>query len=292
MISKNIGNHMGWIPDLPDFRDYTTDKSDIGDILTKIGITESITNKTIPKKIDLRQYFSPIEDQGNIGSCTAHAGIGLLEYYEKKAFGNYIDASKLFLYKVTRNLLNLSGDTGAHLRSTMGAMVTVGVCPERYWPYNTDNYDKEPSALCYSLAGNYKTVQYVRLDPPGIKETDLLNKIKTYIAGSIPSIFGFTVYSSINQAHINGKIPYPSPKEHVTGGHAMVTVGYDDDVVITNSNNGISTKGAFIIRNSWGIKWGDHGYGYLPYDYIFKNLAKDWWILLKADWIYTGNFGF
>lgn len=286
----NNSYKMGWRPDKPDFRDYTIEHPTINPILTKIGISESVSSNSLPTSVDLRKWCSPIEDQGNLGSCTSQAGIGLLEYFERKAFGKYINGSRLFLYKVTRNLAGDKGDTGAEIRTTMGAMVTLGVCPEKYLPYNISKFDEEPSALCYALAENYKTVKYVRLDPPNITKTTLLNNIKTNIASYIPSIFGFTVYSSIQQADDTGKIPYPDSKENIEGGHAIVAVGYDDNLIITNENNNKSTKGALIIRNSWG-NWGDKGYGYLPYEYVLQELAIDWWTLLSADWIDTGQFG-
>jgi C1A family cysteine protease len=226
-----------------------------------------------------------------LGSCTANAGIGILEYYENKAFGRYVNGSRLFLYKATRNLVGETGDTGAEIRNTIGAMVTLGVCPEKYLPYDISKFDEEPSALCYALAEDYKTVQYVRLDGPNMDKPSLLYTIKANIAAGIPSIFGFTVYSSIAQASSTGKIPYPDQKENIEGGHAIDAVGYDDSLVITNANNGQSTTGAFIIRNSWGT-WGENGYGYLPYAYVLNELAIDWWILISAKWIDTGNFGF
>lgn len=280
---------MGWLPDYPDFRDYTVENENVKPLLDKVGALYPLS-ASLPSAIDLREWCPPIEDQGNIGSCTAHAGIGIVEYFERKSFGKHLDASRLFLYKVTRNLLCWTGDTGAFLRATMGAIVLFGVPPEEYWPYVTTNFDKEPSAFCYAFAQNYQAIKYARLDKPALPTDELLNKIKTYLAAGLPSMFGFTVYDSISQAADNGGIPYPCPKEKSIGGHAVVAVGYDDKMQIKNKDCKVTTKGALLIRNSWGVDWGDSGYGWLPYEYVLKGLAIDWWMLLKSEWIDTGVF--
>jgi len=287
---------MGWLRDLPDKRDLTLDveknkNKDIKDIVKGLGIAKPVSG--IPSTIDLSKYCSPIEDQMQLGSCTANAGVGMLEYFERRAFGKHIDASRLFLYKATRNLMQVTGDTGAYLRNTMGAMTIFGIPPEKYWPYTDKkpDFDKEPPAFCYSFGENYKAIQYIRLDPPNTQTKDLLASIKTNLAAGLPSMFGFTVYDSIWQAK-DGKIPYPCPKEKVEGGHAIMAVGYDDSLKIKNPGCDLETTGAFLIRNSWGAKWGNKGYGWLPYEYVLKGLAVDWWTLLKADWIETEQFGF
>lgn len=148
-----IKHGTGWLPDYPDFRDYTEETEQVKEILNPKGITGGADvrkGKTrgiaappsgarkdkarkLPVAVDLREWCSPVEDQRMLGSCTAHAGVGIIEYYERKAFGKHIDASRLFLYKVTRNLMKMKGDTGAYLRTTMGAMVLFGVPPEDYW---------------------------------------------------------------------------------------------------------------------------------------------------------------
>lgn len=280
---------MGWLPDYPDFRDYTEEHEDVNKILTPTGLIKAA--KSLPAAVDLRQWCSPIEDQGSIGSCTAHAGVGIVEYYEKKAFGKYIDASRLFLYKVTRNLSHWTGDTGAFLRTTMGALVFFGAPPEEYWPYKIADFDKEPTAFCYAFAQSYQAIKYYRHDPPGIAKDVLLNRIKKYLAAGHPSIFGFTVYSSLGQADNSGKIPYPCKGEKIEGGHAIVAVGYDDKIKIKNSGScGKETTGALLIRNSWGTGWGDGGYGWLPYEYVQKGLAEDFWSMLKKEWIDTEAF--
>ena len=295
---------MGWLPDYPDIRDVTFQSErvpsklqalgqpSVKQMLAKVGATTSAP-AALPTSVDLRPWCSPIEDQKTIGSCTAHAGVGLVEYFERRAFGKHLDASRLFLYKVTRNLLKWTGDTGAFLRSTMYALTLFGVPPEEYYPYNTADFDKEPSAFCYAFGQSYQAISYYRLDPPGTTRSNLLTQIKTYLANGLPSMFGFTVYSSISQANTNGgKIPYPTRGERVLGGHAIDAVGYDDNLKIKNTNvGGIETTGALLIRNSWGTGWGSAGYGWLPYKYVLDGLATDWWSLIKSEWIDTGQFG-
>jgi len=188
---------------------------------------------------DLRDWCSPVEDQESIGSCTANAGVGLVEYFERRAHGKHLDASRLFLYKVTRDLLHWTGDTGAFLRTTMEALALFGTPPEEYWPYIVANYDKDPSQFCFAFAQNYQAITYYRLDPQGISRPDLLARIKTNIAAGLPSMFGFTVYQSYSQSNGNGgKFPLPTRSERVVGGHAVDAVGYDDTLKIKNATPG------------------------------------------------------
>jgi C1A family cysteine protease len=285
-----IGKYgMGWIPDYPDLRDYTEKTEEIKSVLAPTGLLRA---KSLPASVDLREWCSAIEDQGRLGSCTAHAGVGIIEYYERKSFGRHIDASRLFLYKVTRNLMKMKGDTGAYLRTTMGAMVLFGVPPEDYWPYTNDEkrFDQEPPSFCYAFAQNYQTVKYFRHDPPGTKSEEILRKVKTYLAASHPAMFGFTVYNSIEQAGSTGRIPFPSLRERIEGGHAVAAVGYDDKMKIKNKYGKVETTGALLIRNSWGKEWGEEGYGWLPYEYVMQGLAEDFWSVLKKEWVDTGQF--
>jgi len=299
-----IKRGMGWLPDYPDFRDYTEETEEIKTILQSSRSAKSgkasakskkrsaITASKLLASVDLREWCSPIEDQGNLGSCTAQAGAGVIEYYERKAFGRHTEASRLFLYKATRNLMKAKGDTGGYLRTTIGAMVLFGVPPEEYWPYTDDEkkFDKEPNAFTYAFAANFQTIKYFRHDPPDKTPAKVLTQLKTYLAKGHPAMFGFTVYNSIDQAEETGRIPYPSKKERIEGGHGIVAVGYNDKIKIKNTHDDQETTGALLIRNSWGKSWGEDGYGWLPYDYVRKGLAEDFWSILKKEWIDTDAF--
>jgi C1A family cysteine protease len=294
---------MGWLPDYPDFRDLTIKAEEAPQRLKRLGREETIREMLGQMKMadsikvsdasfnKLLRHFSPVENQGPLGSCTANAGVGLVEYYERRAFGKHIDASRLFLYKATRNLLRWTGDTGAFIRTTMGAMVLFGVPPEEYWPYVIEDFDKEPSSFCYSYAKEYQTIQYFRLDPPGTLGKTLLDLVKGFITAGFPSMFGFTVFSSIRQARNDGKIPFPCLNERVLGGHAIIALGFNDEIEIENPICGAKTTGALLIRNSWGKRWGKEGYGWLPYKYVLGGLARDWWLLLRNEWVESGQFG-
>lgn len=291
---------MGWLPDYPDFRDYSAEQGgepppgedrSVPALLEALKVQSPGDPTSLPTSVDLRADFPPIENQGSLGSCTANAGVGILEYFERKAFGRYLDASRLFLYKATRNLLGWTGDTGAFLRTTMQAMVLFGSPPESYWPYRIQDFEKEPAAFHYSFGERFRALQYYRLDPPDTGADELLARIKTNIAGRLPPMFGFTVFSSYVQASEDGAIPFPRAGESMVGGHAVVAVGYDDSKTVQNQSGGPATTGALRIRNSWGTGWGDDGYGWLPYAYVTEGLAIDWWSLIKSAWVDTKVFG-
>jgi C1A family cysteine protease len=241
----------------------------------------------LPEFVDLSYWCSPVRNQEPLSSCTACSAIALVEYFQNRIYGEYTNASVLFLYKVTRQLMHRQGDVGASIRETMKAMVLFGIPPEEYWPYEPSKIDEEPSGFCYSYGQIYQTIKYFRLDTLGLPATDLLAQIKMTLVAGLPSMFGLTIYSSIYEEanYKKGYIPLPHSKDNVQGGHAVVAIGYDDSKIIGTS------VGALLIRNSWGTNWGEQGYGWLPYDYILKGLTSDWWSLIKAEWFETKNFG-
>ncbi|ERJ82885.1 papain family cysteine protease [Peptostreptococcaceae bacterium oral taxon 113 str. W5053] len=292
----------GWLPPLPDMRDYSNEHPVISKLSMKLGINglnKTEIESSLPGRVDLREWCSPVEDQLSLGSCTANAVVGMVEYFQKRAYGTHIEGSRLFVYKTARKLMLSTGDSGAWLRSAMGALVLFGVPDEKYFPYTLDGesvnpgWDSEPDAFLYSLATHYAAINYFCHDPMGKKTSkkDVLRNVKTYLAAGIPSVFGFFGFPSFESSDDPGSIPYPCKSEQAEWGHAVMAVGYDDDKVILNTKSNEETKGALMIRNSWGRTWGQEGYGWLPYDYILYGLAEDFWSILSMEWIDTEQFG-
>lgn len=299
-----VSNHgTGWIRDYPDFRDLEFSSDSVRPLLelalgsSAVELVEAhkLQRLKLPTSANLQEDFTPIEDQGKIECCTAHVVTSIAEYLCKKANNEQASYSRLFLYKVTKNLLKTKGNVGVFLRTTIGAVRLFGLPPEEYWPFDVAKHDEEPPAFCYAFASNYKALKYVRLDAPGIPPDELLKTIKLQLAAGFPLAFGTVLFDGpiahSNSTKTPGQIPFPHSKDQSKGGHAMVAVGYDDSIVIQNPKSEVATTGAIRIRNSWGTGWGEEGYGWLPYAYISSNLSVDWWALLSQDWVKTGEFG-
>ena len=256
-----------------------------------------------------RRLLPPIEDQGPVNSCSAHAVIGLVEYLVRAGGGEALDLSRLFLYKLSRMLDGSEGNTGTYLRSAFKALRLFGVPPEDYWPYAPELLDAEPQALQFAWAGNWKSTSYYRLDQDGFSGADTLNLMRLVLADRFPVAMGFSLFQSISQIGPDHVIPFPDGREGADrqlGSHAVLAVGYDDEVEVTSpcpvtppvsaparkgkkKSNGERTaalekqRGALIVRNSWGPEWADWGYAYLPYRYVLDRLVVDCWTVLKAD---------
>lgn len=292
-VGKALGT--GWLPPLPDLRDFTDAEPEIAKMAKMLGVSKKEKSLQAPDTVNLREWCSKVESQKSLGSCTANAAVGIVEYFQNRAYNKHMEGSRLFVYKATRDLMQVTGDTGGWLRNTMGALALCGVPDEKYWPY-TDakpDFDNEPTSFVYAIADNFEALKYFCHDPLGgnVSGSAVLESVKKYLAAGIPSMFGFWGFPSFESCDVKGGIPYPCPDEKAEWGHAIVAVGYDNKKKIKNTKCNKTTTGALIIRNSWGTEWGDKGYGWLPYDYVKDKLAMDFWSLLSMDWISTKQFG-
>jgi len=270
-MSRFTPRGMGWIPDLPDPRDYTLRHETVRRLLKFLKSTQQ---QNMPDEIDLRrddlgEYFTEPEDQGPINCSASFAALGLVEYFERRLRGRTFVGSKLFLYKVTRNLCqkhvekydcHSTGDTGADLRTTLKAIATIGVLPEEFWPYNAERFDEEPSPFAYRVAQPVAGLRYFRLDEPNCNGLETWERIISFIAAGFPIAFGFVVPTSMTT---DAKIPYRGDLESMRGGQAVVAVGF-------RKNHFGRGQHALLVRSSWGRQWGDNGTSWLPAIFVLR----------------------
>ena len=220
-------------------------------------------NENIPKKIDLRNKFPEVYDQGKIGSCTANSLCSIFEY---DSINNF-KGSRLFLYYNER-LINQETniDEGASITDGIYCLKKYGICSEKEWPYNITNLFIKPYDICYENAKNNFVIEAFYI------ENDIYT-IKYWLTKNEPISLGISIYSNFMNitASSTGNVDIPIETDEYLGGHAVIICGYDD----------ITKK--FTLRNSWGSHWGDNGYFYLPYDYITNDdLCSDLWIITKS----------
>ncbi len=249
-VTKPKLHSYGWTRDLPDQRDF------LYSAVKPISVA-------LPSQVDLRSGCSPVEDQGQLGSCTANAIVGALEFLELKDKLPYTDLSRLFIYYNERVIEHtVQSDSGAQSRDGIKSVAKQGVCSEAKWPYVISKFAVKPPAACYKEALQHLIVEYHRLTT--------VDDMRACLAEGYPFVFGFTVYESFESAQVakTGTVNMPRKNERVLGGHAVLAVGYNDQ------------QKRFSVRNSWGTGWGKQGYFTMPYAYLADpNLASDFWVV-------------
>jgi len=261
----------GWVRDTPDSRDHAY-------------AAPISTMAALPAHYDLRNEFMPdVYDQGSLGSCTANAIAGAVQYVRRKYPQTEPDfmPSRLFIYYNERAIEHtVPLDNGAQLRDGVKSVSKFGVCPEPLWPYNAAPADEithlfpsdsravlKPEQQCFDEAIHHQAVAYWRMP-------QALNQMRGCIAEGFPFVFGFTMYSSFFDVDHQplATTPLPAQTDDLLGGHAVLAVGYDD------------TTALFTIRNSWGPGHQDRGYFRMPYSYLSDPLlAADFWTIRKLE---------
>lgn len=242
----------GWRPDVPDQRDLMYSK------IIRIP-------KKLPQRTDISTDCSAVEDQGELGSCTANAIAGNIEFIEKKSSRTFQDKSRLFIYYNERAIEgHVSEDSGATLRDGIKVCARYGACDECIWPYRIQEFAVKPDKDAYADGRKHLITSYHRITT--------LDEMRACLAGGFPFVFGFAVYESFETREVarTGIVNMPARSERMIGGHAVMAVGYDDKI------------GRFLVRNSWGKNWGINGYFTMPYQYV-QALADDFWTIRKQD---------
>lgn len=255
MVKSRLPNSTrwyGWRPQAPDRRDLR--------FLPPRKVLENL-----PPKVDLTPQMGPVLDQGQLGSCGPNSVASLI-LFDQAEQGLPLDVpSRLQIYWDSRQLMGTLGDdSGVDNRTMLRALNQFGFCSEKLWPYNIDAFRTMLPPVVEAAAAAQKITNYaaVRQD---------LDIMRGTLAARRPFLYGWTVYESAEgpEATRTGRIPLPSPGEHMVSGHDVVICAYDD-----------STQ-EFMFKNSWK-GWGlnESGYGFMPYAYATDpNLSSDFWVI-------------
>ena len=254
-ITIRSPSRYGWIPSLPDRRDYKL-------------IHPQAKVAALPSNIDLSAGMPPVWDQGQAGSCVGHACSAAFAYNAIRQGIDQWTPSRLFVYWNARALEGTTAsDAGAQIRDGIKGLVEWGAPPETDWPYDDTKACVQPPTQAFADAKQHLVSSYLSVDQN-------VDAICTTLAGGEPVVFGFSCYESFESDAVaqTGILNLPAANEAVVGGHAVCLVGYDD------------ATSRFQVRNSWGPDWGQqNGYFTMPYNYVADtSLASDFWVVRQV----------
>ena len=217
----------------------------------ELKFNETYEAKEIKEKsVSLKEYFTKIKDQGQIGACTVFAISSIYEYVLKRNSDEEVNLSESFVYYNVRHLEGKElEDTGSSYQDVIASIGEQGICKETLHPY-TCMLSDVPSDEAYLDGETRRITKALNVN---IEEKD----IKSAIQEGYPVAISLKIFDSFNAT--TGYIKRPTDEELQSadfGYHAMVVVGYSDDTKF------------FLVRNSWGEHFGEKGYCYIPYSYI------------------------
>ena len=261
---SDIGNYTSLEVESPDPRDFVRKYNG-----------EEIPSIEKHPKADLRKYINHVYNQRRISCCSANvlcAAYGL-ELKRQAEFMNnsylHFDPSCLFVYYNSRMYDGTTGENaGVSFCNALKAMNELGVCRESLWPYDRLKLADKPSSACYEDAIGNTIFKYEHI-------IQNIHQFRACLKEGFSFAFGFELYESFHcqENRKKGMMPIPSDEEIQSTKpilHGVLAVGYDDNTE------------CITVLNSWGKKFGDKGYFYMPYKYISEpKRAFDFWKIAK-----------
>ena len=225
---------------------------------------------SLPLTQNIEINLSLTKRQGNISSCACFAVITAIEYVLKqsKYLPHNYELSEKFLYYITRKYKNITGDLGVDIESVLFLSKQYGIASEHLFPYYASiwdtiigysNIDQIPNKSIYYDAERYKIKSYFPLQ---ITQYNLQFALKSMFP--VICVITFSTQSFSFMSHLyTGKLHksgLPLDKQH-----GCILVGYN--------------QFGFKFKNTWDgflFHWGDHGYGYIPYELTDSVILKAW----------------
>lgn len=254
-------NSYGWFPGLPSKR------------FPALSLPGPMV--ALHAQVDLKTtgYEPPIWDQGQTSSCTGHGTGRGFAFARAKAGLSSLDPSRLFPYWNARvGEGDADQDGGAAIGDVVAATLQYGDCPYTDYPTDPSLVTVQPAANVFADATPHVSTSVTRVTgtTPGSWAYHFEHCMDVLGVGVI---IGVTLYESFESAAVakSGIIPMPGHGESVIGGHCMWADAYD--------HPGRRAR----LANSWNTDWGQAGYCWIPYDYLFdSDYAADFHAILAV----------
>ena len=204
----------------------------------------------LPEEFDLHPN-QPMEHQGQEGSCQGQSMSSCIEVCRFMDDGTHLQLSRDCAYYWSQEFDGIRGDRGSTLAGGRKVATQRGLPPESMWPYS-DRYNPRPPVSKDNLLK--------AAEPNRVKRTTILRSVEDVVnwmaTGQGPVQLGIRWGVKLNS---DGVVTRWSPSG---GGHAVYLRGRTKKF----------GKPASILANSWGKRWGDRGYAYLPDDILIRML--------------------
>lgn len=241
----------------------------------------------IPKVVDLKNVMTSVKNQGPRGMCTFFSALAVVESAVKKKMNVDVNLSEEYFNHIAKKAGIYPKMEGSVVDSNLKLAISdkKGFLLERDWPYQPTwfaekelcvDYTSEDSsapALCFSHNAPPENILAKKINADGFSLVDFSadttnDIIKILASRRLP--LDLTMPVNNKGWPDNGNIKYTEEMRaeciadsSVCGFHSVTITGYDLD------------KKVFFFKNSWGVKWGNEGYGTIPFDVVDRHVLQN-----------------
>lgn len=210
--------------------------------------------------------YTPISNQGSLGSCVANSTTDCLEILKGIEDKNsVVQYSRLFVYYNARLYIKQTDkDDGCFIRDAFDSLTRIGICREELWKYDVTKVFAQPDIFAYAEADSNKLNDFYFIENNSRK----MDMIEQAIRSNHPVAFGTPVSHQFMETKYCSELPIFNFPQVSAGNHAMIITGVQY----------INSKRHFLVRNSWGSSWGKNGHCLMAEDYIGNSFTNDIWV--------------
>ncbi len=241
------------------------------DMIGKVQYVESVKNYKPRASADLSTspYFPPVGNQGQQGSCAAWATSYYSNTFLQAKLHDWRDTHNGNIHHImspawSYNKVNGGQDSGSFFDDNYDVIKTLGEPSLATMPYS------DQDLISWGDEAAWREAPIGRIDGYQTTSVTNINVVKSWIDSGSLVVFAINA-NAYNYGFSDGNYIiswYEYQSYQGSPNHAQTIVGYDDSVYDDGD------QGAFLVVNSWGTSWGDHGFYWLTYN-AFTHLASN-----------------